>query len=162
MIRTIVPMPIGVRTMPVRSEDTAARLQAMTDAADLPEAERKRRIAYVIRAAMASRGLNAARLATKVGRSRSTVGDWLKDKGGSTPSLVDLGPLCTALRLKPEAFVELPAIPDDPMLAYLLPAAESGIEEGLRRARQPRAGKAPAPPVRLRPRRPPGSGAGRG
>jgi transcriptional regulator with XRE-family HTH domain len=160
MNRTIVGLPIGVRTMRVPERDAASTVRAMTAAAELPEDERKARIAYVIRSTLASRGLNAARLARAVGRQRSTVGDWVA--GRSTPSLVDLGPLCTALRLRPDAFVELPAIPEDPMRAYLLPAAESGIEEGLRRARQPRGGKALEPPVRLRTRLPRGNGAERG
>lgn len=105
-------------------------------AAVLTEEERKARIAYAIESAMLRRGMTPPQLAAKVGRSRGTVNDWVAKR--STPSLVDLGPLCAALNVKPELFAELPPIPADPLADYLLDAIESGGEEGLRRGRSRR------------------------
>jgi transcriptional regulator with XRE-family HTH domain len=105
-------------------------------AAVLTEEERKARIAYAIESAMLRRGMTPPQLATKVGRSRGTVNDWVAKR--STPSLVDLGPLCVALNVKPELFAELPPIPADPLAEYLLDAVESGGAEGLRRGRSRR------------------------
>jgi ribosome-binding protein aMBF1 (putative translation factor) len=74
-------------------------------AAALTEEERKARIAYAIESAMLRRGMTSPQLAAKVGRSRGTVNDWVAKR--STPSLVDLGPLCAALNVKAELFAEL-------------------------------------------------------
>jgi transcriptional regulator with XRE-family HTH domain len=118
-------------------------------AAVLSEEERKRRIAYAIDNTMTRRGMGPPQLAAKVGRSRGTVNDWVANR--STPSLVDLGPLCAALQVKPELFAELPPIPDDPHADYLLDAAEAGVEEGKRRGRSRRRrvpGKPAPSPVR--------------
>lgn len=134
------------------------RLAAMEETADLSEEERKRRIAYVIRSARERRGLTPPVLADRVGRSRGTVNDW--ERGDSTPSLVDLGPLCRALGLDPRAFAELPAIPPDPVAEFLLAAADSGFEEGVRRARRRQAAPDPGTPPRSPRRSPRGSGAG--
>jgi DNA-binding transcriptional regulator YiaG len=67
----------------------------MQIATDLSEEERKRRIAYVIESTRRRRGMTPPQLAELVGRSRGTINDW--EAGRSTPSLVDLGPLCVAL-----------------------------------------------------------------
>lgn len=137
----------------------ASSLSAMTDISLLPEEERKRRVAYVIRRARESRGLTPPQLAERVGRQRGTVNDW--EAGRSTPSLVDLGPLCAALQLEARAFAELPPIPVDPIVEFLLPTAESAGEEGVRRARRRLAGEGPSTPAPSPGRRPRGSGAGR-
>lgn len=134
MMPTLSVLPSAVRTYPAREEAARVSLSVMSDIALLPEQERKARVAYVIRTARERRGLTPPQLAEKVGRGRGTVNDW--EAGRSTPSLVDLGPLCVALGLEPRAFAELPAIPEDPILAFLLPAADSGVEEGVRRARR--------------------------
>lgn len=118
----------------------------------LPEQDRKARIAYAIENAMLRRHLTPPQLAERVGRSRGTVNDWIA--GRSTPSLVDLGPLCAALSVDPKLFAELPPIPVDPLAEYLLEVAESGVAEGVRRAtsRRRRAPSTPAPSPERSPR----------
>lgn len=160
MMPTMVLPARDVGIVPVREAIGASRVALMQIATDLTEEERKARIAYVIESTRRRRKMSPPQLAELVGRSRGTVNDW--EAGRSTPSLVDLGPLCIALGLKPEAFAELPAIPADPLAEYLLPAAESAVEEGLRRARRPRVVPDPEPPSPSRKRPPRGSGAGRG
>lgn len=127
----------------------------------LSEQERRERIAYVIRTARERRGLTPPQLAERVGRGRGTINEWERPDG-STPSLIDLGPLCVALGIEPSVFAELPPIPEDPIAAYLIAAAESGVEEGVRRGRRRRAlgGNDTPPPSQQRPAR--DSGAGRG
>lgn len=137
-----------------------ARLAAVEETATLTEEERKRRIAYVIRSVRERRGLTPPELADKVGRSRGTINDWEANR--STPSLADLGPLCAALGLEARAFAELPAIPPDPVAEFLLPALDSGFDEGVQRARRRRAPQAPGTPAPSPVRRPRGSAAPRG
>jgi transcriptional regulator with XRE-family HTH domain len=134
------------------------RLSALRLAVVLSEQERKARIAYLIETARERRGLTPPQLGERVGRSRGTVNDWEANR--STPSLVDLGPLCAALGIEPRAFAELPAIPADPLAEYLIAAAESGVVEGIRRARRRRASPVPKPRARSRARPTPGNGAG--
>lgn len=142
----VIPGGVGIH----RGRDA---LGAVRVAAVLPEEERKRRIAFVISTALARRNMTPPQLAEKVGRSRGTVNDW--ETGRSTPSLVDLGPLCVALNVDPKVFAELPPIPADPLADYLLPAVESGVTEGLRRARRRQGastGEPPSPSRRQRAR----------
>ena len=120
--------------VPIDGGDPRARRVRL--AAVIPEQERKARIAYAIENAMLRRNLTPPALADRVGRSRGTVNDWIA--GRSTPSLVDLGPLCAALSVDPRLFAELPPVPVDPLAAYLLEVAESGAAEGVRRARSRR------------------------
>lgn len=124
-----------------RADTTSLRVSL---AAVLAEEERKRRIAYSIEQGMVRRGMTPPQLATKIGRSRGTVNDWVA--GRSTPSLVDLGPLCAALRLDPRLFAELPPIPADPLEGYLLETADEAVATGIRRARRRRAPAAPSTP----------------
>jgi transcriptional regulator with XRE-family HTH domain len=142
MIPTLTALPGRVRDTRVSEGLRAVRLAAM-----LSEEERKARIAYVIRMAREHRGLTPPQLADKVGRGRGTVNDWEAER--STPSLVDLGPLCAALSVEPRIFAELPPIPADPIAEYLVPTAESAVEEGTRRGRKRRAAPAPSKPTRL-------------
>ena len=160
MIATLHVLPDRGPVNRVRGHPGTGSLAAMTEIALLPEEERKRRVAYVIATAREKRGMTPPQLAERVGRTRGTVNDW--EAGRSTPSLVDLGPLCAALRLEPRAFAELPAIPVDPVAAFLLPAAESGFDEGVRRARRRRATADPGTPAPSPERQPRGTGAGRG
>lgn len=115
-------------------------------AAVLAEEERKRRIAYAIEQGMVRRAMTPPTLARKVGRSRGTVNDWIA--GRSTPSLVDLGPICAALSLDPRVFAVLPEIPPDPLEGYLLEVAGDAVERGGRRARRRRSPKEPCTPPR--------------
>src|SRR5260221_1995200 len=104
----------------------------------LSEEEREERLAYWIQDAMARRGLTPPRLAVLVGVSRSAVLAWTKGptvKGSSVPSMIHLGPLAAALRVDPRLFADLPPIPPSGAAEYLVEAAESGVDEGLRRGR---------------------------
>lgn len=74
------------------------------------EDSRPVRIGNAIRAARLARGLSQAQLAETLGVHRTTVGDW--ERGTSSPLLTELGPLCRALEVGPETFVEPPARPE--------------------------------------------------
>lgn len=115
-------LPYGVGNERARSEWDVARLRSMTKATLLPEDTRKQLIGSIIRRAREVANLTPPQLGDRVGRTRGTVNDW--ESGKSSPSLVDLGPLCVALNVDPRVFVELPAMPPDPLVAYLLPPAE--------------------------------------
>lgn len=79
------------------------------------DADLKRRVGYVIQRARMARGLTAPQLAAAVHTTPKTINRW--EKGEAAPSLIDLGPLCEALGLSPQAFIDLPA---DPVSRYLL------------------------------------------
>jgi transcriptional regulator with XRE-family HTH domain len=112
----------------------------------LSEQERKDRLAYWVRDTMDRRGLTSPKVAERVGVSRSTVTAWAA--GRSVPSMIYLGPLAAALRVDPRLFADLPVIPPSGAAEYLVDAAESGVEEGVRRGRQRRAGSTPGRPAR--------------
>jgi transcriptional regulator with XRE-family HTH domain len=130
----------------------------------LGEQERKTRLAYWIRDMRFRRGLTPPGLADLVGVSRSTVNKW--ESGEQVPSMIWLGLLANALRVDPRLFADLPPIPPSGAAEYLVheaqAAAASAVEEGLRRARQPRVERVPEqdPPSPERPSR--GNGAKRG
>lgn len=126
----------------------------------LSEQERKDRLAYWIRDTMGRRHLTPPRVAAIVGVSRSTVTAWAA--GRQVPSLIYLGPLSQALSVDPRLFADLPAIPPSGAAEYLVDAAASGVEEGLRRGRRSRAPAAPGTPAPSPARRPRGTAAGRG
>lgn len=139
----------------------------------LTERERQERLAYWIRDTMLRRRLTPPKLAELVGVSRSAALAWTKppgESGASTPSMIFLGPLATALRVDPRLFADLPAIPPSGAADYLVePATQlvlgsgpSGLQEGVRRGRRrqdPAAADTPAPSPRRRPR---GDGAAHG
>lgn len=102
----------------------------------ISDTDRKARLAYAIRRARERRGLTPPQLAQAVGRGRGTVNDW--ESGKSSPSLLDLGPLCVALGVDPRLFADLPEEPPSPVDEYLVDVARQGVEEGLRRAKRPR------------------------
>jgi transcriptional regulator with XRE-family HTH domain len=77
--------------------------------------ELKRRVGYVIQRARMARGLTAPALAERMHTTPKTINRW--EKGEAAPSLIDLAPLCEALSLNPQAFIDLPA---DPVSRYLL------------------------------------------
>lgn len=116
---TLAVLPSVVGNSRDRQATATPRLPRMTEATLLPEQERRVRIASLIKRAREKAGLTPPQLATKVGRQRSTVNEWER-AGGSAPSLVDLGPLCVALKIDPRVFADLPPIPDDPIDEYLL------------------------------------------
>jgi transcriptional regulator with XRE-family HTH domain len=120
MIPTLSVDTHVVGNLRARTDAAAARLRRVREATLLPEAERRARIAYYIRRGRERRGWSPPQVADAVGRSRGTVNDW--ESGKSTPSLADLGPICYALRLTPQLFVELPPIPDDQLGPYVVPA----------------------------------------
>lgn len=95
--------------------------------------ERKERLAYAIRAAMAHRKLSAPDLAELIGRHPVTVGRWVR--GETAPSALDVGPLAMALGVHATMFIDPPAIPEYPLAQFLIEEAVSeGVEEGLRRS----------------------------
>lgn len=102
----------------------------------ISDPDRKVRLAYAIRRAREQRGMTPPQLAAAVGRGRGTINDW--ESGKSAPSLLDLGPLCSALGVDPRLFADLPEEPPSPVDEYLVEAAREGVEEGLRRAKRPR------------------------
>lgn len=102
----------------------------------ISDPDRKVRLAYAIRRAREQRGMTPPQLAAAVGRGRGTINDW--ESGKSAPSLLDLGPLCSALGVDPRLFADLPEEPPSPVDEYLVEAARAGVEEGLRRAKRPR------------------------
>lgn len=77
------------------------------------DSDRRNRIAAIIRRAADARGLSTEQLAAAVGRRPTTIRDW--KAGRSIPSLVELGPLCAALGLDANVFVDLP---EDPIERY--------------------------------------------
>ena len=100
--------------------------------------EGRQRLAYAIRAARQSRGLTVEQLADALGVVPATVYAWEQHR--KVPSILMLGPLCDALGVNAELFRVLPEEPPSPVEAYLVPAAEEGAREGVRRAvgRRPR------------------------
>jgi hypothetical protein len=84
-------------------------------------------------------------------RSKETIARWAR--GDTVPSALDIGPLARALGVRIEFLVDPPALPSYPLSEYLLQqAAESGVEEGVRRGRQPRAVEADEEPAQSPPR----------
>lgn len=111
----------------------------------MDDPERKRRLAYAIRSAREQAELTPPQLAARLDRNRGTVNKW--EAGESAPSLLDLGPLCAALGVRPELFADLPAVPRSPVSEYLVgDAVKKGLAEGIRRARRPRSTEAPSTP----------------
>jgi DNA-binding XRE family transcriptional regulator len=82
------------------------------------DADLKARLAYAIRAAREEAGLSRPELAGLVGVNRGAVYTW--ERGLSVPSLLNLGPLCDALRVNPDLFAHPPEIPDSPIRRYML------------------------------------------
>lgn len=126
----------------------------------LSEEERKARLAYWINDTISRRRLTPPRVAEKIGVSRSTVAAWAA--GRQVPSMIYLGPLADALGVDAQLFADLPDIPPSGAAQYLHETAESGVDEGIRRARQPRVRRAADKPPPSPGRRPRGSGAARG
>lgn len=103
----------------------------------MDDKERKRRLAYAIRSAREEAGLTPPELAKLLTKSRGTVNKW--EAAESAPSLLDLAPLCVALKVRPELFADLPPVPRSPVADYLVAeAVREGLAEGRRRARRPR------------------------
>lgn len=124
----------------------------------LSEEERKARLAYWISDTIYRRHLTPPRVAERIGVARSTVTAWAA--GRQVPSLIYLGPLAEALGVDPRLFADLPEIPPSGAAQYLVAAGESGIEEGIRRARSHPATPARGTRAPSRKRSPRGTGAG--
>lgn len=93
----------------------------------------KDRLAYAIRYAMKEQGLTASDVAQRIGRSKMTVGRWMRAE--TAPSLLDVTPLANALGVRPEYLYDPPEIPRYPIDQYLVEdAVQGGVEEGERRA----------------------------
>lgn len=124
----------------------------------MTDVERRERLAFAIRTAMAGRTAQEISDAIEPRRSKETIARWAR--GETVPSALDVGPLATALGVRIELLVSPPAVPSYPLSEYLVDVAiAEGVEVGKRRARQPQAGEAPAGPQRSR--RPPVRSTGR-
>lgn len=98
------------------------------------EMDRKRRLGYAIRRAREKRDLSAPQLADLIGVGRDTVNAW--ERGDSVPSMLYLGPLCSALLVDPRLFADLPEEPPSPVDDYLL--VQEATLRGIVRAQEPR------------------------
>lgn len=131
----------------------------------MDDLDRKKRLSFAIFWAMRERDVTPPKLAKAIGRSADTVRRWLDEDGA--PNALDLAPLADALGVRVDYFTHPPRVPDYPFSEYateapqtfLRDAAASGVEEGLRRAQQPRLRPVPEPPAPSPVRRPRGSGA---
>jgi transcriptional regulator with XRE-family HTH domain len=109
------------------------------------DAEMQRRLAFAIRAALAAKGWKPPDLAKAIHRDASTVTRWAK--GESVPNMLMTKALADALGVRPAFLYDPPAVPDYPLADYLVEETiAEGLEEGRRRARQPRAAEAPSEP----------------
>lgn len=127
----------------------------------MTEEERQERLAYALTEIMRRKGMSARALARAMGKDPATVNRWAK--GQAAPSILVARDLADALGVRVELLIDPPAIPEYPLSEYLLrEAAESGIDEGLRRDRQRLVAEDPTPLRPSKPRSPRGSGAGRG
>lgn len=99
--------------------------------------DRKRRLGYAIRRAREQRNLTPPQLADLVGVGRDTVNAW--ERGDSVPSMLHLGPLCTALMVDPRLFADLPEEPPSPVDQYLLDQrlVQEATARGMVRALEP-------------------------
>lgn len=139
-----VQLALGLRSLVVMDTDT----------------EMRRRFAYALNAGMARKGWKAPDLAKALGRDASTVTGWAA--GGTLPNLLMVRPLADALEVRPEFLFDPPAVPEYPLDQYLLDAADSGAEEGHRRATTRRPAEAPDTPPRRPERSARAGSAGRG
>jgi transcriptional regulator with XRE-family HTH domain len=129
----------------------------------LGETERRERFAYALQRALTARGMSERQLALAIEVDPRTVTKWRS--GRSLPDLYQTLALAATLRVSEDLFRDPPAVPPEPYYPidqYLVEAAQSGVDEGLRRARSVPASPIPDKPLRSARRSPRGSGAGRG
>ena len=141
-------------TLPVARSGGGSTFGAMTDA------ERRDRLAFAIRTAMGKRTAQDVAQAMEPKKSKETVARWAR--GDTVPSALDVGPLARALGVRVELLVDPPSVPTYPLSEYLLDAAASGVEEGLRRAQDSQAEPDPEQPDQSPARRPRGTATTRG
>jgi transcriptional regulator with XRE-family HTH domain len=146
--------PVVLPTLPVERRAGRAHRPVVTDA------ERRERLAFAIRAAMGKRTAQQIADSMNPTRSKETVARWAR--GETVPSALDIGPLAAALGVRIELLVSPPELPTYPLDDYLLDAAGSGVEEGIRRARARPAGQGPDTPAQSPEPRPRGTRAGHG
>ncbi len=70
----------------------------------------RQRLGHALRAARLARGLTQAQVGALIGRDRTTVSDW--ERGLSMATLEDLGPICRALEVPCEWFLEPASRPE--------------------------------------------------
>lgn len=146
---------VGLPTLPVAWPSRGRSVGAV-----VPDKERRDRLAFAIRAAMRGRTAEEVAAVIQPKRSKETIARWAR--GETVPSALDVGPLAAALGVRVELLVSPPALPDYPLAEYLVEqAAGSGIQEGIRRARQAPAPEARPAPSRSSARPPRAAGAGR-
>lgn len=98
---------------------------------------RSEKFAYALREAMKARGISADELATLMNRGRRTIYRWTEGKGA--PTVLEAGPLSKVLGVHPMLFIDPPDIPEPPvypLAEFLLPEAQAGFDEGVRRAQR--------------------------
>lgn len=99
------------------------------------DAEKQRRLAFAITAALTEKGWGHADLARALGISKATAGRWAK--GDTVPNLLWAKPLADALEVRPELLMEPPPVPvtDYPLSEYLVRrATEQGAADAEARA----------------------------
>jgi len=105
------------------------------------ESEQRNRFAYALREAMAARRMSGRQLSMKLEVDPRKVARWLD--GAALPNLYEAAAIAAALRIDERLFREPPEVPPTPpkpyypIEQYLLEAVESGVQEGVRRARAP-------------------------
>lgn len=105
------------------------------------EAGMRRRFAYALNTAMARKGWKPPDLARAIKRDASTVARWANAE--TAPGIFMLKALSEALGVRPEFLFDPPPVPAYPLDDYLVAAADSGAEEGRRRATNSRGTGAP-------------------
>ena len=129
--------PIVLPTLPV-----APRGRPASVAVVVPDKERRDRLAFAIRAAMAGRTAQDIADVMTPRRSKETIARWAR--GETVPSALDVGPLAAALGVRAELLIDPPGVPSYPLAEYLVDGAiEVGRREG--RTREPAAPGEPAP-----------------
>jgi transcriptional regulator with XRE-family HTH domain len=126
----------------------------------MTDVERRERLSFAIRAAMAGRTAQEIAAVIEPKRSKETIARWAR--GETVPSALDVGPLARALGVRSDLLIDPPALPAYPLEDYLVEGAASGVEEGIRRGRSGPAPAGPGTPSPSPKRQTRGSGAGRG
>lgn len=118
------------------------------------EMEQRERFAYALQQAMDARRKSARQLAKDLGgMDARVVAKWLK--GTDLPNLYQAERLVDVLQVRDDLFRNpppVPAPPAYPIADYLLgpSSGEAGLVEGVRRAQEPPARRAPGTPPRSR------------
>lgn len=100
----------------------------------MDDVTRREQLGLAIRAAMKAEGITQEELAERLGKSPTTVGRWVR--GDTVPTVLEVGPLATALRVSPMLFIDPPAVPAYPIEDYRLVSGVTAAAQA--RAFEPR------------------------